>query len=48
MMLYYQGKDVMNIAVLLIALFSSEKVYFILMTENPLEQMSQCESHIGF
>lgn len=38
----------MNIAVLLIALFSSEKLYFILMTENPLEQMSQRESHIGF
>ena len=48
MRLYYQGQDVMNIAILLIAMFSSEKVYFVSMRENPLEQMSQHESHIGF
>ena len=48
MRLYYQGQDVMNIAILLIAMFSSEKVYFVSMREKPLEQMSQHESHIGF
>lgn len=37
----------MNIAVLLLALSSSEKMYFILMTENPLEQMSQGKGPTG-
>lgn len=38
----------MNIAILLTALLPSEKVYFILMTENPLERMSQGKSLSGF
>lgn len=43
----YWGQGVMNIPVLLIAVSSSEKMDFILVTENPLEQMSQGKSLIG-
>lgn len=42
------GKSVMNIAVLVISLLSSGKVYFILTTDNPLEQMAQSKSRTGF
>ena len=43
----YRGQSVMNIALVLAGRFSPEQIYFILTTEDPLEQMSQGKSRIG-
>lgn len=41
------GQSVTDIALVLTVLSSSEKMYFILTTEDPLEQMSQRKIRIG-